>query len=70
MSEVFEVARLARAAGWKIVVSHRSGETDDTFVADLAFGLGAFGLKAGAPTQRERRVKYERLNVIEDEFTT
>jgi enolase len=69
VSEVFMTARIASEAGWKLIVSHRSGETDDTFIADLAFGLGAYGLKAGAPTQRERRVKYERLVAIEKEFT-
>ena len=68
VTETCEAARVAREVGWDIVVSHRSGETLDTFVADLAFGLGAYGLKAGAPTQSVRRVKYERLLEAEEEF--
>lgn len=68
VTETCEAARVARDAGWEIVVSHRSGETHDTFVSDLAFGLGAYGLKAGAPTQEVRRVKYERLLEAEEEF--
>ncbi|OGZ05643.1 MAG: hypothetical protein A2845_04780 [Candidatus Lloydbacteria bacterium RIFCSPHIGHO2_01_FULL_49_22] len=69
LTEVFETVRLAKEAGWKLIASHRSGETEDTFIADLAVGIGAYGLKAGAPTQKERRVKYERLIEIEKEFT-
>ncbi len=65
MTETLEAIAVAKRAGWKVIVSHRSGETDDPFVADLAYGVGAFGLKAGAPTQRERRAKYERLIAIE-----
>lgn len=68
MTEVFQAAEIARNAGWKLIASHRSGETDDTFISDLAVGIGAYGLKAGAPTQKERRVKYERLIEIESEF--
>lgn len=68
MTEVFDAVRVARNAGWKIIVSHRSGETTDSFIADLAVGLGAYGIKAGAPTQKERRAKYERLIEIEKEM--
>ncbi len=68
ITEVFEAVTIAREAGWKLIASHRSGETDDTFISDLAVGIGAYGLKAGAPTQMERRVKYERLLAIEKEF--
>lgn len=68
LSEVFAVAKAARAAGWQLIASHRSGETDDHFIADLAVGIGAYGVKAGAPTQHERRVKYERLLEIEKEL--
>jgi enolase len=57
----------AYAAGWKTVASHRSGETDDTFIADFAYGTGAFGIKAGGLGQRERVEKYERLLAIESE---
>lgn len=68
LSEVYETVRLAKTAGWKIVASHRSGETEDAFIADLAVGIGAFGIKAGAPSQKERVVKYNRLMEIEKEF--
>ncbi len=68
LTEVFATVRLTRDAGWKLVASHRSGETEDSFIADLAVGIGAYGLKAGAPTQKERRVKYERLIEVEKEF--
>lgn len=65
VTEAIQAALLAKSYGWKIIVSHRSGETMDSFIADLAFGLGADGLKSGAPTQKERLVKYERLIEIE-----
>lgn len=68
LSETLDAALAARGAGWDIIVSHRSGETIETAIADIAFGLGAFGMKAGAPSQPERRVKYERLLEIETEF--
>lgn len=68
LKEVYETVRLAKDAGWKIIASHRSGETNDPFIADLAVGVGAFGLKAGAPSQKERVAKYDRLVEIEREF--
>lgn len=55
------------AAGWKAIASHRSGETNDTFIADFAYGVGAYGIKAGGLGQRERLEKYERLLAIERE---
>ncbi|MGD0328759.1 MAG: phosphopyruvate hydratase [Minisyncoccia bacterium] len=55
------------AAGFKAIASNRSGETDDTFIADFAYGIGAYGIKAGGFAQRERLVKYERLLAIERE---
>lgn len=67
LSEVYDTVRLAHSSGWKTIVSHRSGETEDPFIADLAVGVGAYGLKAGAPSQRVRAVKYERLVDIEKE---
>jgi len=70
LMEVYDAVNIARGAGWQIIVSHRSGETMDPFIADLAVGLGAFGIKAGAPTQPERTVKYERLLAIEKEYGT
>jgi len=68
LTEVFETVAIARKAGWRLIASHRSGETNDTSIADIAVGIGAYGLKAGAPTQEERRVKYERLIEIEQEM--
>ncbi|MBI2314978.1 hypothetical protein HYU93_02895 [Candidatus Daviesbacteria bacterium] len=65
VSETIQAVNLAKSYGWKIVVSHRSGETRDTFIADLAVGVGADGLKSGCPLQKERLVKYERLVEIE-----
>jgi len=55
------------AAGWKTIASHRSGETNDTFISDFAYGVGAFGIKAGGLGQKERVEKYERLLAIERE---
>ncbi|MBI3888172.1 phosphopyruvate hydratase [Candidatus Nomurabacteria bacterium] len=61
LTETLETMQLARENDVELIVSHRSGETDDNFIADLAFAFGCFGLKAGAPTKPERMVKYERL---------
>lgn len=69
LTEVYDTIRMARKAGWKTIVSHRSGETTDSFIADLAVGTGAYGLKAGAPSQAVRVAKYERLLAIENEFS-
>ncbi|MBI4035886.1 hypothetical protein HY383_02970 [Candidatus Daviesbacteria bacterium] len=68
VSETLEAIKLAQSYGWKIIVSHRSGETMDNFIADLAFGAGADGLKSGAPTQIQRLVKYQRLVEIEKKW--
>lgn len=67
LTEVYDTVRIAHTAGWRTIVSHRSGETEDSFIADLAVGVGAYGIKAGAPSQRVRAVKYERLVAIEEE---
>jgi enolase len=67
LSETIEVVKLAQKSGIKCIVSHRSGETRDSFIADLAYGFGAYGLKAGSPIPMERRVKYERLVEIQSE---
>jgi enolase len=64
LSETLETMRIARERGINLIVSHRSGETEDDFIADLAYAFGCFGLKAGAPQKPERRVKYERLKAI------
>lgn len=55
------------AATWQAIASHRSGETDDTFIADFAYGTGSHGIKAGGLGQKERLEKYERLLAIESE---
>ncbi|HUY62738.1 MAG TPA: phosphopyruvate hydratase [Candidatus Paceibacterota bacterium] len=70
VKEAIEAVRATRAAGWEPVCSHRSGETDDTFIADFAYGVGAHGIKAGGLGQRERLEKYERLLAIEREAAT
>ena len=61
LSETLETMKLARENNIEIIVSHRSGETDDDFVADLAYAFGCFGLKTGSPLKSERMLKYQRL---------
>jgi enolase len=68
VSEALEAAKLAKSLGWKIMVSHRSGETNDDFISDLAVGIGADFIKAGAPARGERVAKYNRLLKIEEEI--
>jgi enolase len=67
VTETFEAVKLAKKYNWKIIVSHRSGETKDDFIADLAVGVGADFIKAGAPAAPERVAKYNRLLKIENE---
>jgi len=61
LTETLEVVQLAYENNWQAVVSHRSAETMDDFIADLAVGIAAWGIKAGAPAAPERLVKYERI---------
>ncbi|MFA5792144.1 MAG: enolase C-terminal domain-like protein [Candidatus Paceibacterota bacterium] len=61
LTETLETMKLARENNIELIVSHRSGETDDDFIADLAYAFNCFGLKAGSPLKAERMVKYERL---------
>jgi enolase len=68
LTEAVEATRRALAAGWGAVMSHRSGETEDTTIADLAVGLGTGQIKAGAPARGERVAKYNRLLRIEEEL--
>jgi len=68
ITETIEVIRICREAGWKIIVSHRSGETEDDFIADFAVGVGADYTKFGAPVRGERIIKYNRLLKIQDEI--
>lgn len=68
LSETITAIDLAREARWKVLISHRSGETEDTTIADLAVGTGAGQLKTGAPCRSERVAKYNRLLRIEEEL--
>ncbi len=68
LTETLNAISTARAAGWKAVISHRSGETEDTTIADLAVGTAAGQIKTGAPARGERTAKYNRLLRIEDEL--
>jgi enolase len=61
VTETLEAMAICRQAGYRQFVSHRSGETDDTFIADLAVGTGSGHLKSGAPARGERTAKYNRL---------
>ena len=65
LSEVISVANIAATAGYSYILSHRSGETEDTTIADLAVGLGAPFIKSGAPCRSDRVAKYNRLLRIE-----
>ena len=68
MSETIAVIQLAKKAGWQILVSHRSGETNDDLIADFAVGIGADYVKFGPPNRGERTAKYNRLLMIEAEL--
>jgi enolase len=68
LTETLETMQTARRAGYTTVVSHRSGETEDTFIADLAVATAAGQIKAGAPSRSERVAKYNRLLRIEEEL--
>jgi len=68
LTEALHAAAASYNAGWHVMVSHRSGETNDTFIADLAVALGCGQIKAGAPCRGERVAKYNRLLEIEEEL--
>jgi enolase len=68
LSETLAAMAMATRAGWRAVVSHRSGETEDTFIADLAVATGCGQIKTGAPARSERVAKYNRLLRIEEEL--
>ncbi|HVH64850.1 MAG TPA: phosphopyruvate hydratase [Candidatus Acidoferrum sp.] len=70
LTETLETIATARRAGYSTVISHRSGETEDTFIADLAVATGAGQIKSGAPSRSERVAKYNRLLRIEEEVGT
>lgn len=68
VTEALAAAKITKAFGWKIMVSHRSGETNDDFIADLAVGISADLIKSGAPARGERLAKYNRLLRIKEEL--
>ena len=70
ISETLEVIKITRNANWKVIVSHRSGETNDDFIADFAVGVQADFTKFGAPARGERVAKYNRLLEIEAELAS
>jgi enolase len=68
LSEALDAISEAERAGWTSVISHRSGETEDTTIADLVVGTGTGQIKSGAPARGERTAKYNRLLAIEEEL--
>ena len=68
VSETLEAIRLAHTSGWRAVISHRSGETEDTFIADLAVAVNSGQIKTGAPARSERVAKYNQLLRIEEDL--
>ena len=68
LTETLEAIRIAREAGYTAVISHRSGETEDTTIADLAVATGAGQIKTGAPSRSDRVAKYNRLLRIEEQL--
>jgi enolase len=68
LTETIDAITLARRAGWTAIVSHRSGETEDTTISDLVVGMGTGQIKTGAPSRSERVAKYNRLLRIEGEL--
>ena len=67
-TEAMAAVRMTQDAGWNAVISHRSGDTEDTTIADLAVATGAGQIKTGAPARSERVAKYNRLLRIADEL--
>merc|ERR550525_2209062 len=68
ITEAIEAAQMSQKAGWGVMVSHRSGETEDSFIADLVVGLRTGQIKTGAPCRSERLAKYNQLIRIEEEL--
>lgn len=64
ITEVIEIVKQAKDAHWGVIVSHRSGETEDSFIADLAVGLATGQIKAGAPCRGERLAKYNQVHLF------
>jgi enolase len=70
VTESIQAWKMAKEAGWGVMVSHRSGETEDNFIADLVVGLGTGQIKTGAPCRSERLAKYNQMLRIEEELGT
>jgi enolase len=68
ISESIDAVKLSKQNGWGVMTSHRSGETEDNYIADLAVGLGTGQIKTGAPCRGERTAKYNQLLRIEEEL--
>ena len=68
VTESIQAWRMSKDNNWNIMVSHRSGETEDNFIADLVVGLGTGQIKTGAPSRSERLSKYNQLLRIEEEL--
>jgi enolase len=68
VTESIDACKMAQSAGWAVMVSHRSGETEDSFIADLVVGLKTGQIKTGAPCRSERLAKYNQLMRIEEEL--
>ena len=68
ITESIDSCKLAQSSGWGVMVSHRSGETEDSFIADLVVGLGTGQIKTGAPCRSERLAKYNQMLRIEEEL--
>jgi enolase len=68
LTETLEVIEMAKKAGYRTIISHRSGETEDTTISDLAVGTNAGQIKTGAPSRTDRVAKYNQLLRIEEEL--
>merc|ERR1711879_272115 len=68
ITEAIDAATMSMRNGWGVMVSHRSGETEDSFIADLVVGLRTGKIKSGAPCRSERLAKYNQLLRIEEEL--
>lgn len=64
MTEAIEAVKMAKDANWGVMASHRSGETEDSFIADLAVGLATGQIKTGAPCRSERLAKYNQVQSV------
>lgn len=68
LTETMDAIRMTKENGWHAIISHRSGETEDTTIADLAVAVNAGQIKTGAPSRTDRVAKYNRLLRIEEDL--